>query len=443
MTYLQNSPRRMDLETRSNMISLLEEVYWKAIPDEQLVYDHLLYWVQIELPEQVIDRFRSLFFNGLHYSDGSVLAALDRLTALPQGQASFKLFFKRCCYILINRWQSQPIFQDAVPDFFALLETPLYPPVAGLGRSAAVKRLRSLVQSYQKSEHFQKLRRTTQFLLEDERDLSNIAKNGAKPLLGLIRRYPYLYSHCLISDVSSPEQKQAIRRAENNAQKQFEQNLSQYFTYDLRRQRPTGRIIQPIQNPTLLSDADLRTAMKQFVGKVDHNSSYRDLAHRFTVQTSQVQNCDAFKDDFYDYLTSTVDTNFGGGRFHSQLRHQLEAISATNRAQKFNDFTMVRTCNQLLSFLVVDSVQRPQHYVFMDLLNNIGTTATVGLLLKIVLVCNKIKPYLEKRFAILFNHYEIHSRSSTQWLVSCLEQLNVAWSAHFGSRDFSFINQMS
>jgi hypothetical protein len=439
--YLQNKPL-LALESNPSMINFLDEVYWKAIPDEQLVYDHLLYWVQIEMPEQVIDRFRSIFFNSFHYSNGEVLAALDRVTLLPQAQNCFKLFFNRCCYILINRWQSQPLFQDAVPEFFALLESPISPPVAGLGRSPAVKRLRALVQGYQKSEHFQRLRRTTQFLLEDERDISAIGRNGSKPLLGLIRRYPYLYSHCLISDVSSPEQKQAIRQAEMVAQKRFEQDLSQYLTYDFRRQRPSGRVIQPIRNPTLLSDDELRGAMKQFVGKVDGSSTYRDLAHRFTVQASQVQNCNAFKDDFFDYLTTAVDTRFGGGRFHNQLRQQIETITAAHSGQKFNDFTLVRTCNQLLSFLIVDNPQHPQHYVFMDLLNNVGTTSTVGLLLKIVLVCNKIKPYLEKRFAILFSHYETHSRSSMKWLVGCLEQLNVAWSAHFGSRDFSFVNQM-
>ncbi len=425
------------------MLSLLAEKHWQSTPDEQLVYDHLLFRVQAELPEQVIDRFKSLFFVGFGTSDWEIQAALDRITALPDTQTSFKLFFNRCCYILINRWQSQPQFQDAVPEFFAVLETPLNPPLAGLGRSQSVKRLRSLVKDYLQSSHYNQLRRTAQFLLEDEQDVSQIQKNGARPLIGLIRRYPYLYSHCLLSDDSSFEQKQSIQRAQGKAQQQFEINLSQYLTYELRRQHTTQAMIQPVKNPTLLTESELKAAMKQFVGKVDHNGSYREMAHRFTVQTSQVKTCKGFKDDFYEYLTNTVDTRFGGGRFHNQLLSYLNSMTAASYSQPFNDFALVRTCNQVLNFLVVESPQRPQHFVFMDLLNNVGTTATVGLLLKIVLVCKKVKPYLEKRFAILFSHYETHSRSNVQWLVNCLEQLNVAWSTHFGSLDFSFANQMS
>ncbi|MBW4550806.1 MAG: hypothetical protein KME35_06820 [Aphanocapsa sp. GSE-SYN-MK-11-07L] len=422
------------------MFSLLAEKHWQSTPDEQLVYDHLLLWVQAELPEQVIDRFKSLFFVAFGTSDWEVQAALDRIAALPDAQTSFKLFFNRCCYILINRWQSQPQFQDAVPEFFALLETPLNPPLAGLARSQSVKRLRSLVKSYLQSSHYNQLCRTAQFLLEDEQDVSQIKKHGSRPLIGLIRRYPYLYSHCLLSDDSSFEQKQAIQRAQGKAQKQFEVDLSQFLTYELRRQ--SARMIQPVKNPTLLTEGELKLAMKQFVGKVDRNGSYREMANRFTVQSSQIRTCQGFKDDFYEYLTNTVDTQFGGGRFHNQLHDYLNSIAAANSSQPFNDFALVRTCNQVLNFLVVESPQRPQHFVFMDLLNNVGTTATVGLLLKIVLVCKKVKPYLEKRFAILFSHYETQSRSNVQWLVNCLEQLNIAWSTHFGSLDFSFANQI-
>lgn len=424
------------------MMSLLVDRHWQATPDEQVIYEHLLNCVQIELPDQVMDRFRAIFINGFNYGNWEVQSALDRITALPDGQTSFKLFFNRCCYILINRWQSQPQFQDAVADFFALLETPIHLPVAGLGRSQSVKRLRLLLQSYLQSEHYHKLRRTAQFLLEDERDISGILKHPSKPLVGLIRRYPYLYSHCLITEESSAEQKQAIFSAQGKAQKHFEVDLSHYLTYELRRHRSADRIIQPVSNPTLLTGPELRTAMKHFVGKIDQTSTYREMAHRFTIQASQVETLNGFKDDLYEYLTGTLDTQFGRGRFHNQLHKYLDSIAPASHSQKFNEFVRVRLCNQVLNFLVVDQPQRPNHFVFMDLLNNMGSAATVGLLLKVVLICNKVKPYLEKRFAILFNHYENHSRATVQWLVNCLEHLNLAWSTHFGSLDFSFVNQM-
>jgi hypothetical protein len=78
----------------------------------------------------------------------------------------------------------------------------------------------------------------------------------------------------------------------------------------------------------------------------------------------------------------------------------------------------------------------------MDLITNIGPSATIRLLLKIVLVCKKVKPYLEKRFAILFNHYESYSQSGVQWLVKCMENLNIAWSSYFGILKFPDVNQL-
>jgi hypothetical protein len=64
-------------------------------------------------------------------------------------------------------------------------------------------------------------------------------------------------------------------------------------------------------------------------------------------------------------------------------------------------------------------------------------TGTTGLLLKIVLLCRKSKPYLEKRFSILFNHYESIGREAILWLVESLENIQVAFSAHFGVVGFS------
>ena len=68
-----------------------------------------------------------------------------------------------------------------------------------------------------------------------------------------------------------------------------------------------------------------------------------------------------------------------------------------------------------------------------------GEVKTIGLLLKLVLLCGKVKPYLEKRFSILFSHYENVTEDRADWLVKSLENLQVAFSVHFGEADFSLI----
>jgi hypothetical protein len=75
--------------------------------------------------------------------------------------------------------------------------------------------------------------------------------------------------------------------------------------------------------------------------------------------------------------------------------------------------------------------------------SNIGPTRTTGMLLKIVLLCRKVKPYLEKRLSILFNHYENSNNDSIIWLIKMLENINVALSTNFGALDLSFMSQIA
>jgi hypothetical protein len=90
---------------------------------------------------------------------------------------------------------------------------------------------------------------------------------------------------------------------------------------------------------------------------------------------------------------------------------------------------------------VVNSQASPQHSTFLDLISNQGSLSTIGLLLKVVLICHKVKPYLEKKCAILFNHYENATTDAISWLVATLEQINIALSINFGNIDLSFFKK--
>jgi hypothetical protein len=420
--------------------------------EEQKLYDHLLYWVQVESPSQLIERFRTLFIDGGGYPDHEILVALDKITDSKFADQEFKFILNRCCHILINRWQMQPQLQTAIPELITLFENP---PV-GLVRSRGARRLRELVQVFIQTEQYLTLRRLAQVISQAVETNYNYENR----VLGtLIQRYPYLYQHCLLSEDSTYEHQQTVRHIQVKMQRQFELDLSQYATYQVRRCLQTARganltpactttspsverILQPVKNPTLLSDRDLDTALKQFVGKVEGNHTYRDLAQRFLAHSSQNQSYATFKDDLYEYLTSSIDLGRGKCQFHNQLYTQLKNTLPQSDSQKISDFLLVRTCSQLLNFLVVESSQQPHHFIFVDLTTNIGPTLTTGLLLKIVLLCRKVKPYLEKRFSILFSHYESYTREGIQWLVESLENLNVALSTHFGAVDLSYISYM-
>lgn len=412
--------------------------------DEQILYNHLLERVKIETPSELIERFRTLFIEGIGYPDREVAAAVERIVASKQAEHEFKFILNRCCHILINRWQMQTQLHGAIAELIGLFEgnrtrNGLYSlPMRG------VKRLHELVRLFTQSEHYLTLHRLVRVMNQSSESTGTLE---TKPLGSLISQYPYLYEHCLLSEGSTYEHQQTVRQIQSLRQKQFEINLSQYVTYQVRRSQqarlgapmPAGRIIQTVNNPTLLSDRELYVALKHFVGKVEGSYTYRDLSQSFLTHSSQTRTYGTFKKELYEYLIPSIDSAYGKRQFNDRLYKQLTSILPQSDSQKFSDFLLVRTCSQLLNFLVVESPQRPNHFILIDLISNIGPTLTTGLLLKIVLLCRKVKPYLERRFAILFNHYESSPRDAVHWLVKGLENVNIALSTNFGAVDLSFM----
>jgi hypothetical protein len=407
---------------------------------EQTLYDHLLYWIELESPNAMIERFRTLFIDGAGYPDPEISQALKTIVSSDLAIEDFRYILNRCCHILINRWQARPQSQASIPELVHVFESPP-------GRNTLATQLRStrrlhqLVQEFTTTEQFLTLRRLAQVLTEAE-----AANAGNRPLGTLIRRYPYLYEYCLLSEDSAQEQQSTVKQVQVALQRQFEIHLSQYVTYQVRRAQMAARavsegqsFIRPVVNPTLLSDRDLGRAIKHYIGRVDGSRTHKDLAQSFLSHAQQSASFATFKDDLYEYLTASVDPGYGKRQFNRQLHRHLNTILPDHHAQPLNDFLMVRTCSQLLNFLIADNPLHPNHFVFIDLTTNLGPIVTTGVLLKIVLFCRKVKPYLERRFSILFNHYESHNRDAVQWLIQALENLNLALTTNFGSINLSFL----
>lgn len=390
-----------------------------------------------------MQRVRRLFIEATGYEDTEIRSIIENIAKSPRAEHEFKFILNRCCHILINRWQMQPQFQSAIPELVALFDQ--IPP-SGSTYNRGARQIRTLTKRFTQTEQYLTLQRLGRVISE------TTAKKHKPELVGnLISRYPYLHEHCLLSEDSSYEHQQTVRQIQSRIQHDFELDLSQYVTYQVRlaqvaRQRQSlskaKRLVEPVENPTLLSDRELGAALKQFVGKVDRNCTYRDLAQSFLSHSQHLDSYEVFKDDLYEYLTSSIDPAYGNRQFNQRLYKQLQNTLPHCDSQKPSEFLTLRTASQLLNFLVVESPQRPNHYVFVDMITNLGATSTIGLLLKVVLLCRKVKPYLEKRFSILFSHYESSSPDGVPWLVKSLDNLHLAFSIHFGSVDLSYLKQI-
>jgi hypothetical protein len=419
--------------------------------EQQEIYDHLLYCVKTESPIKILERFHHLFIKGTGYENHRIRTALEKIVDANNAELEFPLFFNRCCHIIVNRWQMQPNLKIEIIELVALLERTL-PPGGTVSRTA--RKLRQLIQEFQATEYYVKLQRLARLIdgsLEPGTRRSHRIEIISNSVGDLIQRYPYLHQHCLLTEGSTDEFQATVKTIQEDIQSSYELNLSQYITYRVRlaklvkeykaanQTKIPKRLIQKIDNPTLLSDRDLDKALRHYMGKVEQNYSYYDLSQNFLTHTSQVKTYKEFKADLYEYIVSGVDSRYGGRYFNHKLQNCLQNTLKDFEHRELDEFLTLRTYCQLFKFLVVDGKSNSSHEHYLDLITYLGEVRTIGLLLKLVLLCRKVKPYLEQRFSILFSHYETVAEDQAPWLVKSLENLQVAFSVHFGQADFSLI----
>ena len=430
------------LKQRHNSRSTKEE--------QQQIYDHLLYCVKTESPSEVLERFNNLFIRATGYKDGRIRNTLDKIIDANNIELEFPLFFNRCCHIIINRWQMQPDLKDWVIDLVMMVERALPP---GGAYSRPSRKLRQLVKEFLATEHFVRIQRLARLIegsIEPERRRSPRIEIVTNSVGDLIQRYPYLHQHCLLTEGSTDEFQQTVQTIQQEIQSDYELNLSHYITNRVRmaklvkqykaanKTKIPKRLIEKVDNPTLLSDRELDRALRHYMGKVEQNYSYRDLSRNFLTYSSQAKNYREFKADLYEYLTSGLDSQVAR-YLDRRLEYYLQDTLRNFDSRELDEFLRLRTYCQLFKFLVVDGKGNSQHEHYLNLVEHLGEVRTIGLLLKLVLLCGKVKPYLEQRFSILFSQYEAVAEDSAPWLVKSLENLQVAFSIHFGRADFSVI----
>ncbi len=404
------------------------------------IYNHLKDRVQTDSPEIIIERFRYLFIKGYGYKEREIRLALDGVIESNISEIYFHIFLNRCLQMIISHWHKSSESTNSIPLLIAQLDLSLPP---GSAHSKAGRKLRVLVKAFQNTEQYIYLKRLGRLLNKNQETL--VFQNDTS-LGSLIKRYPCLHQHCLLTQDSSYEFQKVVKIIKKNLQRNYDFEISQYVTYQARiaetaRQSPTSDkfAIKPVTNPSLISDRKLKKTLHQYLGKVEKNHTYRDLACNFLTHTSEITSYKLFKNELYKYITSGLNSEYCKSKLNPKIYHWLDEILPNDSKGKLDDFTMIRTCSYLLKFLIVESKKNPEHYLFIDMIVNMGTTEVIGLLLKLVLICPKVKPYLEQRFAILFSHYEFFAKDELTWLINCLEKLQLAFSIHFGKVDLSLV----
>ncbi len=122
------------------------------------------------------------------------------------------------------------------------------------------------------------------------------------------------------------------------------------------------------------------------------------MSRRFICHIEAQPQIQHFKEDLYEYLITGVDPSYGKRSFNDRFYKVIKNMLPDRNSQKLDEVSLLRSCTQIINYIVVESRSNPQHFVFIDLITNLGAVFTIGLLLKLVLICKKAKPLLENRY---------------------------------------------
>lgn len=431
--------------------------------DEKLLFDHLQIVRQAESYSQLIDRYRRLFIHGTGYQKPEIQQVVYRLANCRWSERRFSAILNRCCYILINYWSYLPNGGEATEMLVALFrETPRD------NDAAPVQRLHDLVQQFGQSKQHQALLRRA----SATRGLHHTRQNGrTRPLHELISRFPPLYPHYLMEFDSSEGGRESVQQQQQQREREIEEILWRYGKRKLSRYE--HRSNASAENPMLLDTAEVDIALRHFSHEGVGSISYHEAARRLVVRSRQLPTHRAFKAQLYTELSTFVSQAFhlhnprsrhdyANHDFNRWLQRQLQNALPQHDDQPPSDSLRVQTCTYLLDVLLEPPRDRLDYHVkLIDLTSNLGTMLTVGLLLKIVLIChngdssliadrtnddnlNAIRSHLAARFATLFKAYETKDSDSeaVNWLVECLEHWMIVASIHFGRYGVSYWSSM-
>lgn len=416
--------------------------------DAEFLYRHFRTIRKVESHSKLIDRFRRLFIEGFGYPEPAIQSALYRIVNSKWANWSFSAILNRCCYILINDWshkktETEKIGLEAIAGLVALFNNL---PTTDID-SSVVLRLRQLVQQFTQTEEHQALQRR---VWADKEPPKTRQDAQTRPIGELIGRYPFIHSHYLLDYDSCEWGQRVIKKRQEQQEKRFETQLLRYASYLRQRsQRQETVSIVVVENPTLLSDQHLKAAIRKFVDKAATSQTFQDSVRKSRL--SQDLSYSAFKQCIQKDLTTFVREahrakhseatfDYAGHRFQRWLQERLREIQPESNDRQLTDALRVQTCAELLDCFLAHPCDRAGHHLmFIDLIGVLGATDTIGLLLKIVLLCQgesnleAIKLHLSKRLAELFKYYErsVSITGGAAWLIDCLENWMVAGSIRF------------
>ena len=420
------------------MINPKNNSSFNRVNSEKIIYQYLRDYIENNSPQEIIAEFRRVFFE-FSIQNSSLRSHIENIIFSKEDQVRFSYVLNYCYHIVINHWAQRSEFYQSIVELVDIIDSVNFT-VQYYDRRR--NKILELARNFRQTDYYLKLKRIANVIAC--KSLLNF--DSQKTIGNYLTHYPYLYQSLLLGKEYIPEEKNLIINLQNLRQEYFEFQLAQHIIYCSRLKQVAqarqishgaGKFLRRVKNPSLLSEQDLKYSLKKHLEKPNGKETIYQISQGFIAKNKLGISYKKFKNNLSAYLLLGVKSRNKDYQFERIISNIIKKSYYQSDSQPLTDTLIFQTCRRLLRFLVVDTTQRNNHRQLIDLVINLGTATTVSLLIRIVLICPKIKPELEERLAILFINCESQKAEDVTWLIKLLENFLIGFSLHFGKIDLS------
>lgn len=380
--------------------------------DQQIIFNLFLSLVRTVAPELVLAEFRSLFItpNG---ADSKHQQALDNIIS-SDNETEFINTLKRSCYILINKWHFTRHYQ-AILQLIELFNSRTSPPT----RAVKFLRLNNWLNNFVKSKDYEEMKI---FALKHE---------NSESVHWSDRYTSYLLVPQYLKHTNPLEQRQAAKTLAQQLKEKFKFDLAMYTA----RFAVTPAKKESLKNPTSLG-YEVLEIIKRIVSKKGE-FNYANFANIFINQTQDL-NYRGFKLSLQKYLMFCIGDRDSVINLSAKLGQKLKHLYESDDERQVDRTILLKTCHALIDYLTMEAHQPPSE-VFILLIYEKKSLSLVIILLKIVLICQQSRTYLETRIAELIQYYKKVPEADCEWVIEFVEIFNIVFTIYNEDVEYNLI----
>ncbi|MGB3494256.1 MAG: hypothetical protein WBA57_16115 [Elainellaceae cyanobacterium] len=381
-------------------------------PEQQVVYSYIR-GLATRSPQEAIDAFYRLLWDGSAYPDNDVHAAWKDVVKAPNFEHHQLKVINRCYYTLTNPWHLDGTRDNALEALIVRLD--------GLSSKREynphTKKLRSALREYKESDYYAVLKKHLHLL----RDSNAISTRRDACFGDLFADYFFIHeAGTQTRDIEKADEtlNQGILQKRNSKLSHYGNELHQFYVrYG---KMPPGSV----HNPTHLPDKELHQVISFYRPK--RSDSFREKAAAFKRQSQHSLTTEEFGRSVYHHIMQPVSqinadlTGLFGREFQKVLKQWPKDIPLTQVVR-------IEMFRKLLNVLIKHDESQSGGDKFCHLVMRVGSRLVSSLLLNIVMACEMVRFELEKRLAYLHHRFADVENDEIPWLVKAFDYLNIAF----------------